>query len=96
MTTVKARFGRDGYSVKATGHAGTSDSCVAVSAIVQALAGWVHNGTGGMVSLDKGEAIIAFPDCPGAGAVMEMTVIGLLQIQKAAPDDVKVDICCED
>lgn len=96
MTRVTARFGHDGYRLDSVGHAGSSDGCVAISSLVQALAGWVHNGSGGEFELDKGEAHISFPDCPGAGAVMEMTVIGLLQIQKAAPDDVKVDIVCED
>lgn len=96
MTRIKIRFGKNGYSVVSVGHAGTKESCVAVSAIIQALAGWVHNGSGGMISLDKGEALIEFPDCPGADAVMEMTVIGLLQVQKAAPEDIQVEITTEE
>ena len=42
------------------------------------------------VHLEKGEAIIAFPEQDGAAAVMDMAVIGLLQIQQAAPEDVSV------
>ena len=94
MTRIRARYGRDDYSLEAYDHAGSSDVCVAVSAIVQSLAGWVHVN-GGLVSLDKGEAIIQFPK-RGAGAVMDLVVIGLLQVQKAAPDDVQVEIISED
>ena len=94
MTRVKARYGRDGYSVVSVGHAGTSQSCTAVSAILGALAGWVENNAG-KYSLDKGEAMIAFPMIDGAEAVMDMTVIGLLQIQKTAPDDVKIELVWE-
>ena len=87
MNRVTARFGRDGYRIDFVGHAGSSDACVAISSLAQALAGCA------VLPDIPGSCI---PDCPGAGAVMEMTVIGLLQIQKAAPDDVKVDIVCED
>lgn len=88
MTKVTARYGAS-YSLVSSGHAGTSESCTAVSAIVQALAGWVHNHTG-TFHLKKGEAMIAFPEQDGARAVMDLTVIGLLQIQQAAPGDVSV------
>ena len=90
MTNVTVRFHDQGYSLTSIGHAGTTASCAAVSALVQALAGWVHNGHSGGISLDKGEAIIAIPKQDGADAVMDLIVIGLLQIQKAAPDDVSV------
>lgn len=94
MTRVKARYGRDGYSVVSVGHAGTSQSCTAVSAILGALAGWVDNNAG-KFTLDKGEAMIAFPKNDGAEAVMDMTVIGLLQVQKAAPEDVSIELTWE-
>lgn len=94
MTHIKARYGRDGYSVVSVGHAGTAQSCTAVSAILGALAGWVENNAG-KFTLDKGEAMIAFPKNDGAEAVMDMTVIGLLQVQKAAPEDVKVELVWE-
>lgn len=94
MTRVKARYGRDGYSVVSVGHAGTAQSCTAISAILGALAGWVENNAG-KYSLDKGEAMIAFPNNDGAEAVMDMTVIGLLQVQKAAPEDVKIELVWE-
>ena len=94
MTRIKARYSRDGYSVVSTGHAGSGESCTAVSAILGALAGWVNNNVG-KFTLDKGEAMIAFPKNDGAEAVMDMTVIGLLQVQKAAPEDVKVELVWE-
>ena len=88
MTNIVCRYG-DSYSVVSEGHAGTAQSCTAVSAVVQSLAGWVHNHTGSS-SLQKGKAVIVFPEQDGARAVMDMTVIGLLQIQQAAPEDVAV------
>ena len=90
MTKVTVRYGPRSYSLTSIGHAGTTQSCIAVSALVQALACWVHNGHSGGISLDKGEALIVFPDCNGAKEVMDLIVIGLLQIQQAAPDDVSV------
>ena len=91
MTTIKAIYGARGYSLTSDGHAGTSQTCTAISAIVQALAGWSLNHIG-LNFLDKGHATIAFPKQDGAEAVMDMTVIGLQQIEKAAPDDVKVEV----
>ncbi len=95
MTHIRARYGRDGYSVVSVGHAGTAQSCTAISAILGALAGWVDNNAG-KFSLDKGEAMIAFPKENGAETAMDVAVIGLLQIQKTAPDDVKIEIICEE
>ena len=95
MTRIKARYSRDGYSIVSTGHAGTSESCTAVSAILGALAGWVDNNAG-TFSLKKGEAMIAFPKGGGADVAMDMTVIGLQQVQKAAPDDLNIEIICEE
>ncbi|MBO7670130.1 MAG: hypothetical protein J6S60_06025 [Oscillospiraceae bacterium] len=95
MTRIRCRIGADGYSVVSVGHAGSEQSCTAVSAILGALAGWVDNNSG-RFTLDKGEAMIIFPKGDGADAVMDMTVIGLLQIQKIAPDDVTVEIVCEE
>ena len=89
MTNITATYGANGYVLRSTGHAGTSQSCTAVSAIVQALAGWVHNHDG-HISLQKGEAVIFFPEQDGAEAAMDMAVIGLLQVQQAAPNDVSV------
>ena len=96
MTRVKARYGKGGYSVTSIGHAGTTEACIAVSALVQALAGWVHNGHSGGIMLDTGEAMIAFTDCSGAHDVMDMTVIGLQQIEKTAPEAVHVEVIYED
>lgn len=96
MTQIKARYGRDGYSIVSLGHAGTKESCVAVSTIIQTLAGWIENAHSGACLLNKGDAKIAFPKGGGADVAMDMAVIGLLQVQKAAPDDVKVEIICEE
>lgn len=95
MTKVVCRYGEYGYSVTASGHAGTSTSCTAVSAILGALAGWCSN-SGGTCLLDKGKAVILIPAGERAEAVMDMTTIGLLQVQKAAPGDLEIEICDEE
>lgn len=95
MITVQARYGRDKYKIVSKGHAGTSQTCTAVSAIIQALAGWAQN-CDEYIALEKGKATISFAKCEGAAAVMDMTVIGLLQIQRACPDDIHVEITCSE
>lgn len=94
MTRIKARYGRDGYSIVSIGHAGTSESCTAISAILGALAGWVKNNTGAF-SLEKGENIITFPKCGGAETAMDVTVIGLQQVAKVHPEDVSIELTWE-
>lgn len=95
MITVKARYGRDRYKIQSTGHAGTSQTCTAVSSLIQALAGWAQNNND-YISLGKGKATVSFAKNEGAAAVMDMTVIGLLQIQQAVPDDIHVEITCSE
>ena len=95
MIQVKARYGRDRYKIVSTGHAGTSQTCTAVSALIQALAGWAQNN-GDDIALDKGKALISFAKSEGAAAVMDLTVIGLLQIQRAVPEDIHVEITCSE
>ncbi|MBO7670368.1 MAG: ribosomal-processing cysteine protease Prp [Oscillospiraceae bacterium] len=97
MTHVRVRDGPNGYALTSVGHAGTEAACVGVSALVQALAGWaMNNDASSFMSLDKGEALIAFHPCEGSNAVMELIAIGLLQIEKAAPEAVKVEIIHEE
>ncbi len=94
MTRVTARYGRDGCGIESVGHAGTPESCAAVSAILWALAGWCQNNVGSF-RMGRGAAHIAMPRIGGADAVMDLAVIGLMQVQKAAPDDVRVEIVNE-
>lgn len=94
MTRIKARYGRDGYSIVSVGHAGSEQTCTAISAILGALAGWVENNSGSYM-LEKGNARIEFPKYDGAETAMDVTVIGLLQVEKAAPDSVKVEMVWE-
>lgn len=96
MTKIKARYGRDTYSIIARNHAGTTESCIGISAILWTLAGWIENAHSGACSFDKGDAMITMPKGGGADVAMDMTVIGLLQIQKKAPDDVHIEMICEE
>jgi len=94
MTRIKARYGKDGYSIASTGHAGTNEACTAVSAIIGALAGWVHNNTGSF-TLEKGKALVMWPKGDGGETAMEMAVIGLRQVAQSCPDDVTIELIWE-
>ena len=93
MTRIRARYGKDGYSVVSVGHATASaEACAGVSAILYALAGWLRNsGVRHGASLEPGDALIWFDAGPGAEAVMDMTVIGLAQIAEKYPESVTVE-----
>lgn len=95
MTRIRCRISRDGYSVVSVGHAGSEQTCTAISAIIGALAGYADNNSG-RFSLGKGEAMIFLPKTDGADGAVDMTIIGLLQIQKQEPDDVTVEIISEE
>ena len=84
-------FGHANYAEK-----GSDIVCAGVSAIVQALIGWIeeHSEYADMVSIDElhGEVLI---DCTGGedvAAVFLMSAIGLEQIANTYPDNVNIDI----
>lgn len=97
MTRIYAEYGaevgRCYLSVK--DHAtGSEKVCAAVSGLVYALAGYLHNATGVDVraeSLESGDAVIEFwGDQMAVGAFL-CTVIGLGQIARQYPDYVDMD-----
>lgn len=94
---IKARYTADGnkHTLSIRGHAnygeyGKDIVCAGVSAIVQALMGWVENNphTAECVTIDDrtGEIIIACEGGEDVSAVFSMTTIGLEQISRAYPD----------
>jgi uncharacterized protein YsxB (DUF464 family) len=84
-------FGHANYAEK-----GSDIVCAGVSALVQALVGWLgeHSEYADFVSIDElhGEVVI---DCTGGedvAAVFLLTAIGLEQIANTYPDNVQIEI----
>jgi uncharacterized protein YsxB (DUF464 family) len=87
----------DDYNISANGHAlfnpGNDIVCSAVSALFYAFAGFLHNNSKvrrADVHLESGDAKIkASGDIKQA---FDVFVIGLLQIEKSYPDNIKIDL----
>ena len=96
MTLVKCEKLKDMYTVRAKGHAtGSQEVCAAVSGILYALAGYVENNRHGLIyqrwSMDSGDVDVTFRGGERAEAVYQMTLIGLLQIEKRYPEYIRVE-----
>jgi len=71
----------------ARGHAGSSDGCAAVSAILYALAGGLENLSYPVQwQIDSGIADIPIPDSADARAMYVMAEVGLRQLAQARED----------
>ena len=97
MTVICARYADEKdrvHQINAYGHAtGSPEACSGISAILYALVGWIRNtpaasGAGSCISMESGDALIAFNDCDGAAACMDMAVIGLAQIAATVGEDI--------
>ena len=100
---VRAKYTVDGntHTLVVLGHAnydeyGRDIVCAGVSALVQALIGWIeenHYKTE-CISIDvkEGEVIISCEGGVDIAAVFYMTTIGLMQIADSYPDHVQIDI----
>lgn len=99
---ITARYTKEDntHNLTVYGHAGYAEKgsdivCAGVSAIVQALIGWIENNPeyAVIVSVDErnGEVIA---ECSGEGLddVFMLTAIGLEQIANTYPDNVSIDI----
>lgn len=96
MTEVKCEKLRDMYTVRAKGHAtGSPEVCAAVSGLLYALAGYVENNRHALMyerwSMDSGDVDVTFRGGERAEAVYQMTLIGLLQIEKSYPEYIHVE-----
>lgn len=99
MTTVTLSAGGGKYAVKCDGHADTPEVCAAVSALVQALQGWLH-ATGAIIEredIQSGNCEITFIPLPFGpmqdivcDAVYELVSIGFLRLHATAPEQIKV------
>ena len=99
MIRASYRVEGDAHSLTAIGHAGYSEKgtdivCAGVSALVQALIGWLENNPCEVqcVSVDAGEVIIACSGGEDVSAVFYMVAIGLEQLAYTYPDHVDMNI----
>lgn len=88
------------HSLAVAGHAGYAEKgsdiiCAGVSALVQALVGWIENSFCQVenISIDenKGEVFISCMGGEDVAAVFYMAAIGLEQIANVYPDYVQID-----
>lgn len=82
--------------VSANGHAtGSQDCCTAVSAILYSLAGFLQNDTETTldeIALNPGDARLVFTGGKEARGALQMAKIGLLQLEKAYGDYLRVNV----
>lgn len=101
MIRATYRAEEDTHSLAVNGHAGYAKKgadivCAGVSALVQALIGWIENNPCEIecISLDDniGEVLIVCGGGEDVAAVFYMTAIGLEQIANTYPDYVDIDM----
>lgn len=101
MISARYEFQHDTHSLTVFGHAGYASQgsdivCAGVSAIVQALIGWLENNAYNVefISIDEngGEVLISCTHSEEIAAVFYMTAIGLDMISKEYPNHVQIDI----
>ena len=100
---VRAKYTVEGniHTLTASGHAnyaeyGKDIVCAGVSAIVQALIGWIEENSwkSDIICVDpkEGEVRIACEGGEDVAAVFSMASIGLEQIANSYPDHVQIDV----
>ena len=99
---IKARYTAEGntHTLSVRGHAnydkyGKDIVCAGVSALVQALVGWIENKpyiTTDCINIDDGEVTIECQGDEDVAAVFYMTAIGVEQISIEYPQHVQIDI----
>lgn len=97
MTTVwAARPERRERAIVVTDHATGSDKvCAAISGILYALAGYLRNAKGVDIHnlrMEDGYVSIGWTGGKKDLAALQMTCIGLMQIEKAHPELIKTEI----
>ena len=101
MINAKYRVEEDTHTLVVLGHAGYAEYgkdivCAGVSALVQALIGWIEENyyKAKCISVDpkEGEVLICCEGGEELAAVFQMTAIGLEQLAYSYPDHVQIDI----
>lgn len=92
MTEVTMHCG-DSFSVRCKGHAtGAPDVCSAISCLLYAAAGWLHNTQDAELVYEKLDSGDAYFRWHGGKWLYDLLEIGFLQLQKARPDVISVKI----
>lgn len=92
MTTFYLTETRDGYEVKAEGHAtGNQDVCAALSMLLTMAANWtIASGYEGEQVLEEGYAVVFIPkELRGARTVFNLIKVGIDSLEKNYGDFVK-------
>lgn len=101
MVNAKYTVENNTHSLTVYGHAGYAEKgadivCAGVSAIIQALIGWIENNfeCAECISIDdrNGEVLIECSGGEDVSAVFFLTAIGLEQIANTYPDNMQIDI----
>ena len=101
MVNAKYTVVENTHTLSVLGHAnyaeyGKDIVCAGVSALVQALIGWLEENYWKSESIDvdqkEGEIIISCEGNEETAAVFYMTALGLEQIANSYPDHVQIDI----
>ncbi len=94
---ICARFSSvaDGLQLAMRDHAtGSPMVCAGASAIVWALAGWLHNHgpEGTVINLRAGDAFVQCGRSPETETAFELALIGLRQMEKKYGEYIKVEV----
>lgn len=97
MTKVRVLTNNLNYvRMSVEGHADTSNVCAGISAICYALSGFCENNRSHLEFLshteNSGNYLITVKGDEVINAAFEMAVIGLMQIEKSHPDELKVSV----
>ena len=96
MTTITVTVRAEDVTFRARGHAeGDPAACAAVSALLWALAGYLDHHGGGCGQVGKGTAFLRVGRGTQAEHAAECILVGLLQVERAAPHDVAVKVTPE-
>ena len=97
MTNAYAEFEGGRCLLNVEGHAtGNPEVCAAVSSLVYALAGYITNASKDgnaeiyTMQLDSGNAVIHFHGDDMVCAAFELVIVGLMQLAKQHPEQVKM------
>lgn len=97
MTRISCTHSGDRYAIRAEGHAtGSQEACSGVSAVTNALMLYAVNAPEHVRAIHAreegpGAFLLDFEGDEAAGAAWKLTVMGLLSIAKACPEQVAVE-----
>ena len=99
MTRVYAGKGGDSFLIRAVGHAGDVASCNYITGVLYAFAGYAHYAAeerrgeilAFQVNKEDGSMLIRCTGDAGVEAAFDAAVIGLLQLEQARPEAIRLE-----